>query len=133
MVLPEYRLASGATLDELQDQVNGLIAQGYLLINGDARYTIQERNGIWTRELRLPVPSAPAVLPPPLTLSSDTKAFLQGLVLSIEITGSSPPIVISGTVPITGTITALTPGTKDVKIVNTLQAPVITDEKQGNP
>ena len=121
MILPEYQLASGSTIDELQERVNELIAVGYMLVNGEARYTIQERNGIWTRELRLPVPSAPVVLPPPLTLSADTKAFLQGLVLSIEITGSVPTVTISN------------PGIKDVRITNTTVNPVITDERPGNP
>lgn len=132
MVLPEYQLASGSTIVELQERVNELIAMGYLLVSGEARYTIQERNGVWTRELRLPVPTAPAVLPPPLTLSSDTKTFLQGLVLSVEITGSNS-VQLIGTVPISGVITINNPGVKDIRITNTTANPVITDEKSGNP
>ncbi len=110
----QYQIAQGRTLDELAISVNALIAQGYELSGGEARYTLSERNGVWTREMRLPVPGTPVALPPPLTLSADTKTFLQSLILSIAVV-ASPSVV------------------QDVRIVNTKNDPVITNEKSGNP
>ena len=108
-----YRVLRAADWGSLESQVNEHIAQGYELTPHGIQHFVLHGVEYIVREMVLvPVVAPSTTPPPPISLSSDTKQFLQSLVLAVNVSN---------------------PGVKEIRVVNTLQNPVYTDEKQGNP
>jgi hypothetical protein len=116
-----YKLAIGTNPLELEVQVNALLALGYTLTDHGPEFAVSERRGYWIRELLISPIVAPISVPSLVTLSDDTKSFLQGLILDVAITA----------MPLVTTVQSA-PDIR-VRITNTTTTPVITDEKAGNP